>query len=271
MKCNWIDVGKSLCPDNRDLLEWYKIFQSRQIADLDMLHRYANYYVAALLAMLGALGLLVSRVFGESVSCSLVFLSVAAVVVAHQGKLMAFRFYRRYNEGRMRLSKIEYLLGLHDVVHVPSDHLRGAAPWPQDPSFLIGRYVAENQRETRSDVFIWRRSRVLPSWARSSRYRSTLRKRGVDRKERPYGAGSIIQSTLTAFGILFMIITVGLPIALAVSPPSEQTVIVNAVCALPAILLMLLYLQWYRRRLEQMEMETFQPIEPANSDLQPTE
>lgn len=233
MGAEWVDGDKQDVPSRDELLQLYGLFQTRQIADLDMLHKYANYYVAALLAMLAALVLGATRGYEMPVAGALVVLPVVSLMLSQQGKLMAFRFYRRYNEGRMRLTKIEYLLGLHGPVvssRPPPHDL-----WPEDRGFLLGRYKKEAEKESSSDDFIDRRSRV--------------------RFLGGYGAGYIVQMTFSVFSCLFALVIVGLPIALLRTEMSTTCKWTNVIFSLVGLAIVEMYMVWYRRTLKRMQAE----------------
>lgn len=233
MANNWVTLGEDR-PTKDELLQLYKLFQDRQIADLDMLHRYANYYVAALLAMLAALAIGITQGYATPVAGALVALPVVSFILAQQGKLMSFRFYRRFNEGRVRLSKIEYLLGLQGPISckdLPRHDL-----WPHDEGFLLGRYRREAEKEPTSTAFVRRRSEI--------------KLRGG------YGAGHIIQMSFSVFTGLFALALIGLPLGLLFASTSRTCKTVNIVLSLTALLVAAVHTVWYWRVRDRMLRET---------------
>jgi len=233
MANNWLTLGEDH-PSRNELLKLYELFQDRQIADLDMLHKYANYYVAALLAMLAALAVASPRGYNTSFAGTLIALPMVSIMLAQQGKLMAYRFYRRYNEGRVRLSKIEYILGLQGCIsckEIPQSDL-----WPKDDGFLLARYRRETQKEDFSPAFVHRRSKI--------------------RFLGGYGAGYIIQMTFSVFAALFAVILVGLPVCLLFTKTSPRCKMANIGLTLVGVAIISVYMFWYWHTRKHMERET---------------
>lgn len=235
MSVNWIQEGEEDSPSREELITLYGLFQSRQIADLDMLHKYVNYYIAALLAMLAAFVLGLTKGYDTKVAGALVVLPTFSFILCLQGKLMAFRFYRRYNEGRVRLNKIEYLLGLHAPVTCLS--LPKWELWSDDKGFIIGRYRDEMSKESSSRDFIWRRSRPLI--------------------RNGYGAGYINQITFTVFAVLFTCLTIALPVGLLFASTSENCKTVNWIGALFMLVIQGAVLAWYLWTSRRFEDESY--------------
>lgn len=290
--------------ERKELLQLYEVFQTRQIADLDMLHRYANYYVALLMALIAALILGLKEMHEYPVAGLFTILLVLPFVLSQQAKLMAFRFYRRYNEGRARLTKIEYLLGMHGQMKHADSPNPDYTLWEHDEAFVLDRYHDEIKKSSAqySSDFIHRRSRVRRYWKRSetkeearaigrevpySARRTVTRtlsilwslftrwvrffcKRGkhhtTGNSTPAYGIGYIIQTTFAVFSALFVIAVIALPIGLWFVPDTSWHVQrLNVVYALFALTLMCCYMDWYARTLSQMEGETPEPGRKANS------
>jgi len=249
MANEWLNQMTEESLGKGDLLQLYKLFQDRQIADLDMLHKYANYYVAALLAMLAALAIGLTRAYDTPVAGALIALPVVSFMLSQQGKLMAFRFYRRYNEGRVRLTKIEYLLGLLGPIaskEVPQNDL-----WPKDKGFLSERYRIEADKEPCSIGFVHRRSTL--------------------HMVQGYGAGYIVQMTFNVFSGLFALAVIGLPACLYLAQTSHQFTVGNFLLSGVSVLILVAYMVWYRRVLYHMQSEgvcnsilNSQPCNPAD-------
>lgn len=297
----WIETGDSDLPRRGELIKLYDVFQVRQIADLDMVHRYANYYVAVLLAILTAFVLGLTRADFAPVAGLLVILPVLSFMLSQQGKLMAFRFYRRYNEGRMRLTKIEYLLGLHGHVKSSRSIERDYPLWSDDKAFVLGRYINEAKRESSSCRFVQRRSYVPRFWqvpgstekqpfgvwrmltGMGSRFWEILSKsveesqessgESTETAESGYGAGYIIHTTFTFFSMLSVMVVIALPIGLCfVHKLALEVKACNFLYSALALGVLWFYIRWYSRTLYRMERETPDAQEPqASGELSNTE
>jgi len=286
-KPGWIEeVSRDDRPDRKELAKLYEVFQTRQIADLDMLHRYANYYVAVLLAMLTAFALGLTRGHSVPVPGFLVVLPVVSFMLSQQGKLMAFRFYRRYNEGRMRLTKIEYLLGLHGRIEVSKPFQPPYALWREDQAFVLGRYIHDVKRESSSREFVKRRSRVPRSWeprgtdegrpftVRDAVKGTCFRLRrvvtnaaGTKSSQKPheggtcdheagYGVGYIVQTTFTVFSALFVGAIILPAIGLLLSEATLLVKVTNFFYTGIGLAFVCGYMHWYSQTLARMERET---------------
>lgn len=256
-----------------------------------MVHRYANYYIAALLAMVTAFIIGLSSIYDTLGAGLLVIIPIVSFMLSQQGKLMTFRFYRRYTEGRVRLTKIEYLLGLHGPIKWSGSVEHEYAPWPDDQGFVLGRYVNEAHYESASCEFIQRRSWVPRCWQLSpsdedkpfriidliSGTACWLREllqtsRPTNDAQSPsdalttqsqggYGAGYIIHTTLTVFSGLSVIAIVGLPLGLLIVHTSVMIKLLNFVYSALGLFTIWVYMRWYSSTLSKMERET-----PLSSD-----
>ena len=129
IQADWIGQESVKGLKNDDLLRLYEVYQQRQMGDLDMHFRFAYYYSAALTALITGFVLGFVHLHVEPEAGFMAFVPLLVILLVHQGKLTTFRFYRRYTEGRVRLTKIEYLLGHYRVQFITSDGL--------DPAFLF--------------------------------------------------------------------------------------------------------------------------------------
>ena len=236
----WLRLGEDHLK-RTELLKLYELFQNRQIADLDMLYRYANYYVAVLLALFTALILALPKAYNTSFAGTLIFLPMVSNMFALQGKLMSYRFYRRYNEGRVRLSKIECILGLQGPISC--NKMPETVFWPDDDAFLLGRYREENLIDKLSTKFVNRRSKI--------------------KLLKGYGAGYIIQMTYSVFVVLFSLALVGLPVYLLFAQISTSSKIINLGISLIGIAAMFAYTYCYWHTLKHMEKETLGNIKSS--------
>ena len=137
------------------LLDMYKAYQDRQIGDFRLLFSYTNFYAAALLALLTAFVVALVKATEETLVSLLTLLPLAAHVLIWNGRITAWRFYRRYLEGRVRLTKIEYALGLDRELPVAGFQNREEdLLWPDDSSFLPARYFSQAREHPDSVNFI---------------------------------------------------------------------------------------------------------------------
>jgi hypothetical protein len=194
--------------DKQELLQLYGTYQTRQLADLDMQFRFNNHYVSLIVVLLTAFAIGLAKfseksVAGQPVAAFLVAFPLLGILLAYHGKLASFRFYRRYTEGRTRLTKIEYLLGLDGPVSKPADHPFTPSSarkilWPEDVQFLPKRYFNQSVAYTASSGFIERRS-----WE--------------------YGLGGLTQRTLTVCCVSCWLAIPGLSGALSLCSRGDVT------------------------------------------------
>ncbi len=184
------EVGRGF--DDSDFLQLYKLYQDRQICDLDQHFRFANYYVAILIALQTAFFIGLTSAYDKPVAVVLSLIPVLSLLLVHQGKLATLRFYRRYTEGRVRLTKIEHLLGLHGPVFLRGQTEKNSAAeelWPCDRRFLPERYIERALEHCNSNHFV-------------------LARLGK------YGIGASIQRTLNIFALFSWLALLALPIGL---------------------------------------------------------
>lgn len=202
---DWIgqEVNEGL--KRNELLELYRVYQERQMGDLDMHFRFANYYAAALTALVTAFVLGFVHLRKEPEAGFMAFVPLLVILLVHQGKLTTFRFYRRYTEGRVRLTKIEYLLGLCgriDVEKLPAGIEAQKKLWPDDCEFLPHRYLAQSLPFSSSSEFIHERA-----WR--------------------YGLGKLTQKTFNIFYAFSWGALIWLPVALNFSASSRKKIAIS--------------------------------------------
>ncbi len=156
---NWIRTKEGdETIDAKVLLDLYKIYQDRQLWDLRLLFSYTNFYAAALLALLTAFVVALVTAKSYALVGLLTVLPLAAHFMIWNGRITAWRFYRRYTEGKVRLTKIEYALDLDRQIPVEKLREKADSMWAREPFFLPRRYFRQASESDNSIIFTHDRS-----------------------------------------------------------------------------------------------------------------
>ena len=156
---NWMREKQSQdALDAKLLLEMYRLYQDRQLWDLRLLYNYTNFYAAGLSALLTAFVVAFIKSREDELVGLLTLLPLGALLLAYNGRITAWRFYRRYTEGRVRLTKIEYALDLDGSLPVGPVDKEDPLLWAKESNFLPVRYFDEGKAFETSVEFTHKRS-----------------------------------------------------------------------------------------------------------------
>ena len=129
-----------------DTCELYKVFQDRQLWHLRLLCTYTNFHIGALSGLVTVFILGLVAQYDNPLIGLLSILPLSALLLLHNWRAMAWRFHRSYIEGRVKLTKLEYSMGLAGQLVVPCRQRETRVPWPKDSSLLPVRHFANYKR-----------------------------------------------------------------------------------------------------------------------------
>ena len=152
---SWLsDEGKII--DENILLKLYEIYSEDEVSHLDYHYKYRNYYTTILSALLAIFVGGVLQFYEQPFAPALFALLPCIFILSELGKRTVNRYYRRFLESIVILSKIDHVLGLERSIKT----LRSSYTkilWPHDEHFLPERWIQDREKHKNSEDFISQR------------------------------------------------------------------------------------------------------------------
>lgn len=141
-----------------ELVQLHRNYLTRQLHDLDSMYRHANLLLLALTPLLLGFVYTLAKHPNEGITQFVYVIPFICLLLIHEGKLTTVRYYRRYIEGRVQVTKVEYALGLLGPIQIKKTGMPASAKpdlWKKEGSFLPNRHYAQPMPYESSRLYIY--------------------------------------------------------------------------------------------------------------------